>query len=574
MPFGLKNAGATYQRLMNKIFEKQVGKCIEVHVDDMVIKYLALKQHLDHLEEVFGEARKHGMRFYPEKCTFGVIGGKFLGFMLSKRGIEANPDKCRAIIDMASPRNVKDVQQLTGRIAALARFLPIMAESGAGVILEGPNAFAIEQSIRFEFKASNNQAEYEALLAGLRLAKEMGVKRITSWSDSKIVTEQVNDTYQVRDSVMLKYYQEFKKIKAEFEEVCIRYTPRNMNERADRLARLASQRKPGQLQSVVHQEIIQPSIARQECMDIENLSHNWMTPLIRYLTDGNLPEDTASAKKIKAHAAKYLLLGKELYRRGISTPMLKCLDDDQANYVIREIHESICGTHSDGRTMAAKVLSAGYYWPTITQDCHLFVKQYIPCQQHGPHLHQHADTVRHISSPWPFAIWEMDLLGPFLLAKGQCKFLLVTVDYFTKWIEAEPLATITANNVKKFTWKNIITQFGLPHALITDNGFQFTDRRFNKFLEGLHIKHRVTSVEHPQTNGQAETANKVILHELKRRLGSAKGEWAEKLPEILWAYRCTPQTTTKETPFRLTYGTDASRDWGTLIPEGEFRRIG
>ncbi|XP_027342956.1 uncharacterized protein LOC113855511 [Abrus precatorius] len=338
--------------------------------------------------------------------------------------------------------------------------------SGAGVILEGPNAFATEQSIRFGFKASNNQAEYEALLAGLRLAKEMGVKRITAWSDSKIVTEQVNDTNQIRDSIMLKYYQEVKKIKTEFEEVCIRYTPRNMNARADGLTKLASQRKLGQLQSVVHQQIPQPSVTKQESMDIENSSHNWMTPLIRHLTDGSLPQDTAAAKKIKAHAAKYLLLGKELYRRGISTLMLKCLDDDQASYVIREIHEGICGTYSGERTMAAKVLRAGYYWPTITQDCHLFVKKCIPCQQHDPHLRQHADTLCHINSPWPFAIWGMDLLGPFPLAKGQY------------------------------------------------NGLQFVNRRFNEFLEGLHIKHRVTSVEHPQTNGQAEAANKTTTKEI------------------------------------------------------------
>ncbi|XP_027338066.1 uncharacterized protein LOC113852005 [Abrus precatorius] len=458
---------------------------MEVYVDDMVIKSLALEQHLAYLEEVFGEARKHGMRFNLEKCTFGVAGG-----------------------------------------------------SGAGVILEGQNTVIIEQSIRFGFKASNNQAEYEALLAGLRLANEMGIKRITGWSDSKIVTERVNDIYQVKDSVMLQYYQEFKKIKVEFDEICIRHVPRNMNERADRLARLASQRKPGQLQSVIHQEILQPSITIQECMDIENVPHNWMTPIIQYLTNGSLLNNSDSAKKIRMHAAKYLLLGKDLYKRGISTPMLKCLDDNQANYVMRKIHEGIYGTHSGGRTMAAKILKAGYYWPTLSQDCHMFVKKCIPYQQHGPQLHQHADTLRPISFPWPFAIWGMDLLGPFPLAKEHCKFLIVAVDYFTKWIEAEPLATITSNNVQKFTWKNIFTRFSLPHALITDNGLQFTDRRFNEFLEGLHIKHMVTSVEHPQTNGQAEAANKVILHELKRRLGSAKGEWAEKLPEVLWAYRC------------------------------------
>nr|KYP61109.1 Pol polyprotein [Cajanus cajan] len=109
----------------------------------------------------------------------------------------------------------------------------------------------------------------------------------------------------------------------------------------------------------------------------------------------------------------------------------------------------------------------------------------------------------------------MDILGPFPPAKGQVKFLIVAVDHFTKWIEAEAVATITANNIQKFFWKNVITRFGIPYALITDNGLQFTDRHFNEFLTGLGIKHKMTSVEHPQSNGQAEAANKVILKELK-----------------------------------------------------------
>nr|KYP61736.1 Transposon Ty3-I Gag-Pol polyprotein [Cajanus cajan] len=151
----------------------------------------------------------------------------------------------------------------------------------------------------------------------------------------------------------------------------------------------------------------------------------------------------------------------------------------------------------------------------------------------------------------------MDILAPFPPAKRQVKFLIVAVDHFTKWIEAEAVATITANNVQNFFWRNFITRFRIPYTLITDNGLQFTDCRFNDFLSGLGIKHKMTSVEHLQSNGQAEAANKVILKELKRRLGQAKGSWPDHLPEILWAYCCTPQSSTKETPFRLTYGTDA-----------------
>jgi len=134
----------------------------------------------------------------------------------------------------------------------------------------------------------------------------------------------------------------------------------------------------------------------------------------------------------------------------------------------------------------------------------------------------------------------MDILGPFSPGKGQVKFLIVVIDYFTKWIEAKPLATITAQQVQQFVWKDIICWYGVPHTIITDNGRQFIDKELAKFYTGLDIKHVTSSVEHPQTNGQAEAANKVILVELHKRLDNTKGRWPEELVEVLWAYRCTP----------------------------------
>jgi len=151
----------------------------------------------------------------------------------------------------------------------------------------------------------------------------------------------------------------------------------------------------------------------------------------------------------------------------------------------------------------------------------------------------------------------MDILSPFSPGKGQVKFLIVVVDYFTKWIEAKSLTTITAQQVQQFVWKDIICRYGVPHTIITDNGRQFIDKELAKFYTGLGIKHITSSVEHPQTNGQAEVANKVILVELRKRLDSAKGRWPEELVEVLWAYRCTPQSSTNKSLFSLVYGADA-----------------
>nr|XP_023919078.1 uncharacterized protein LOC112030642 [Quercus suber] len=123
MPFGLKNASATYQRLMNKMFARQIGRNVQVYVDDMLVKSRREEDHLKDLEETFDTLRTYNVKLNPGKCAFGVTAGKFLGFMVSQRGIEANPDKIQAIVEMAPPKNVKEMQSLNGKIVALNRFV-------------------------------------------------------------------------------------------------------------------------------------------------------------------------------------------------------------------------------------------------------------------------------------------------------------------------------------------------------------------------------------------------------------------------------------------------------------------
>ena len=123
MPFGLKNAGATYQRLVNRMFHKQIGTTMEVYIDDMLVKSTTAELHIAHLSEAFQILRKYNMKLNPAKCAFGVSARKFLGFIVNHRGIEANPDKMKAVLDMPSPSGIKEVQRLTGRIAALSRFV-------------------------------------------------------------------------------------------------------------------------------------------------------------------------------------------------------------------------------------------------------------------------------------------------------------------------------------------------------------------------------------------------------------------------------------------------------------------
>jgi len=134
MPFGLKNAGATYQWLMDKVFSHLMGQCAEVYVDDMVVKFPSHHQHAEDLSVVFSALRQYNLRLNPDKCVFGVDRGKFLGFMLTQCSIEANLEKCKAIIEMRSPTTIKEVQRLIGRLTAISRFLPKLDEQTQPIV--------------------------------------------------------------------------------------------------------------------------------------------------------------------------------------------------------------------------------------------------------------------------------------------------------------------------------------------------------------------------------------------------------------------------------------------------------
>nr|GEU88364.1 reverse transcriptase domain-containing protein [Tanacetum cinerariifolium] len=147
--------------------------------------------------------------------------------------------------------------------------------------------------------------------------------------------------------------------------------------------------------------------------------------------------------------------------------------------------------------------------------------------------------------------------GPFPEGPGKVKFLIVAMDYFTKWIEAKAVATITGGQVKKFVWDNIVCRSGIPGKIISDNGKQFADNPFKDWCDKLNITQRFASVKHPQSNGLVERANRSLGEGIKSRLGEGNKNWVEELPHVLWAYRIMIKSSHGDTPFSLTYGTEA-----------------
>ncbi|PKA59790.1 hypothetical protein AXF42_Ash011914 [Apostasia shenzhenica] len=273
-----------------------------------------------------------------------------------------------------------------------------------------------------------------------------------------------------------------------------------------------------------------------------------MDRILDYLKDGTQPDNRQEARKLRLDCAKFVLINGYLYRRSYAKPLTKCLRPEKAKEVMKAVHKGECGTHARGRSLVMRILRQGFFWPNIHKDAQAFVEKCSQCQYYADMQRQPAGYLKPINSSWPFAIWGLDFLGSMPTAMRNYKWILVAVDYFTKWIEAKPLTQPTAQNVENFLWANIVCRYGVPMTIITDNG--------TNFCEEHQINLKYASVWHPHTNGQAEAANKNILNILKKRLGGVKACWPEELPGALWAYNTAPFEVTQESPFSLSFGMD------------------
>ncbi|XP_056697680.1 uncharacterized protein [Spinacia oleracea] len=476
MPFGLKNAPPTFQRLVNTGFSCQLGRNIEAYIDDMIVKSKQREEHLADLRETFETLRKYQMRLNPKKCVFGVTAGKFLGFLIDERGIEANPDKVQAgetlyvylaisewslsavllneregvqlpvyfvshvlqnaelryspiekfalALFMASkklrpyflahklpltkdqplkqpltkldaagrmlkwaielngfdfsyePRKAIKGQAFADFIAEMTR--PTLEKNvatrwtvyvdgsssqngcGADIICQSPEVDKYEYAMRFNFQTSNNEAEYEALLAGIKMCKAAGAQVILAFSDSQLIVSQVNGDYEARDPNMIKYmqavHQEIEHLKS-FEAKQI---PRTENNQADALSKLASSASCDTPRHVFWEVKDKRSIEQEVCapmVAILDRSSTWMDPIIAYKVDGTLPDDSSLAAKIQKKSSWFEWWNGVLYKKSFSRPLLRCVTPEKGKEILDDLHQGLCSSHIGGRALAEKAFA-------------------------------------------------------------------------------------------------------------------------------------------------------------------------------------------------------------------------
>jgi hypothetical protein len=254
----------------------------------------------------------------------------------------------------------------------------------------------------------------------------------------------------------------------------------------------------------------------------------------------------------------YVIIEGELYKHGVCSPLLKCLSRTEGIELMKDIHAGLCGSHIGSRPLLGKVFRQGFYWLKAASDTVDLVQKCENCQKCARDQKQPSSLTQLIQPTWPLQRWGLDLLGPLPPAQGKLRYVMVVVEYFSKWIEAKPLATITLATVQKFFWQNIVCRFGVPKAITVDNGTQFDAKTFKDFCDQIGTKIHFASVRHPESNGLVERANGIIMTGIMKLIfNQPRGKWPDELVKVVWSHNTTISRSTGFTPFKLLFGDEA-----------------
>ena len=281
----------------------------------------------------------------------------------------------------------------------------------------------------------------------------------------------------------------------------------------------------------------------------------WFADFVNYLVAKVVPPEFnyQQKKRFFAHLKHYYWEEPILYRHRADQVIRRCVPEDEMQSILNHCHTLPCGGHFGGQRTAAKVLQLGFYWPTLFKDAHQFVSTCDKCQRMGNISRKDEPPMHPILEVELFDLWGIDFMGPFPSSYNNL-YILLAVDYVSKWVEAIPTCTNDAKVVAQFLRSHIFSRFETPRALITDNGTHFCNKVIDKVFQKYGVRHRTSLAYHPQSNGQAEVSNREIKSILEKTANSSRKDWSKKIEDALWAYRTSFKTPLGMSPFRIVYG--------------------
>nr|GEX58658.1 reverse transcriptase domain-containing protein [Tanacetum cinerariifolium] len=501
MPFGLCNALGTFQRCMMSIFHDMIEKTIKVFMDDFLVFRDSFSSCLTNLDKMLNRCEETNLVLNWEKCHFMCREGIVLGHKISKSGIEVD----RAKVDDFSK---------------IAR----------------PMTHLLEKETPFFFSK-------ECIDTFNTLKKKLTEAPILVVPDWNLPFELMCDASDYAIGVVLeqrksKHFQPIHYASKTMTEAQIHYTTTEKEMLADAKPRLLSwvlllqefdiiivDKKGSENLAADHLSRLENP--HQDVLENKDINENFPLETLGSLTSHNTP-----------------WFANIIIRR--------CVHGQEAFEILKAFHEGPSGGHHGANLTAKKVFDSSFFWPLIYHDAHEMIKTCDICQRQGKISQKDEMPQNSIQVCEIFDIWGIDFMGPFPSSTGN-KYILVAVDYLSKWVKAKALPTNNARVVVKFL-KSLFSRFGIPRAIISDHGTHFYNDQFTRVMIKYGVTHRLATAYHPQTSGQVEVSNCGLKRILERTVGENRTSWSDRLDDALWAFRTAYKTPIGYTPYKLVYG--------------------
>ncbi|GJR43567.1 reverse transcriptase domain-containing protein [Tanacetum coccineum] len=565
MPFGLCNAPGTFQRCMMAIFHDMIEKTMEVFMDDFSVFGDSFSSCLANLDKMLKRCEDTKLALNWEKSHFMVKEGIVLGHKISRKGIEVDKAKVDVISKLPHPTTIKGIRSFLGHAGFYRRFIKDFSKISRPMthLLEKNTPFIFSKDCILAFQTLKKKlTEAPILIApnwdqpfeimcdasdyaiGAVLGKRIEKHFRPIHYASKTMTK-AESNYTTTEKEMLAVVYAFKKFRSYLiMNKSVVYTDHSalkyLFNKKDAKARLL---RWVLLLQEFDFKVIDTKGAENYAADhlsrLENPYENVFDP--KEITE-TFPLETLSVLTSKDQSTPWTC----------ADQINRVLDGKEALEILEACHSGPTGGHYGANFTAKKVFDAGFYWPTIYKDAYELIKSCDACQRQGKisqrdEMPQNAIQVCEI-----FDVWGIDFMGPFPSSRGN-KYILVAIDYLSKWVDAKMLPTNDARVAVKFL-KSLFFRFGAPRAIISDRVTHFCNDKFDKVMSKYGVTHRLSTPYHPQTSGQVEVTNRGLKRILERTVGENRASWSDKLDDALWAFRTAYKTPIGCTPYKLVYG--------------------
>ncbi|GJX87364.1 reverse transcriptase domain-containing protein [Tanacetum coccineum] len=546
MPFGLCNAPGTFQRCMMAIFHDMIEKTMEVFMDDFSVFGDSFSTCLSHLDKMLKRCEDTNLVLNWEKSHFMVKEGIVLGHKISKSGIEVDRAKVDVIAKLPHPTTVKGVRSFLGHAGFYRRFIQDFSKIARPMthlleketpfffskeciesfntlkrkLTEAPILIAPDWDLPFELMCDASDFAIGAVL-GQRKNKHFQL----IYYASKTMTE-AQAHYTTTEKELLAVVYAFEKFRSylvlskSINSMLSSETKKGAeNLAADHLSRLENPHQD-KLENKEITETFPLETLGSVALRVD--STLWFADFANYHAGNFIVKGMSSQQKNKffKDVKHYFWDDPFLFKICADQMIRRCVHGKEALDILEACHNGPTGGHHGANLTAKKVFDAGFFWPSIYKDAHELVKNCDSCQRQGKISQRDEMPQNSIQVCEIFDVWGIDFMGPFPSSKGN-KYILVAVDYLSKWVEAKALPTNDARVVCKFL-KSLFARFGAPRAIISDRGTHFCNDQFAKVMLKYGVTHRLSTAYHPQTSGQVEVSNRGLKRILVRRLSSYK----------------------------------------------------